>query len=120
MNNPKQERINLSELIVTLFVKVAVIVGLYYFCTYFELPIGLTAALILFIFLLYFTVSKYKVLNKNRKICFVGLTVSAFILSILFSYKHFVSDISINTLHIGIIILVPLLLWQYLEKKAKN
>jgi hypothetical protein len=98
----------------------AIMVGLYCFFTYFKLPIGLTAALILFVFLLYFTVSKYKALDKNRKICFVGLTLSMFILSTLFGYKHFVFDISINTLHIGVIVLAPLLLWQYLEKKSKN
>ena len=120
MNDSKQKHLSIPEVMISVIVKIVILVGMYYICTIFNLPMGLTASLILFALLSYLTLSNYNSLDKPKRVCFVGLTLAAFVLSSLFAYKHFVSDIRITVLHIGGIILAPFFLWKVLEKKAKN
>ena len=120
MNDTKKKPLNIPELMISVIVKCVVLAGMYYLCKTFNLPMGLTGALILFVLFLYFTLSKYNSLDKPKRVCFIGLTFAALILSSLFAYKHFVTEIRITVLHIGIIILIPFLVWKILEKKSQN
>jgi len=120
MNDTKKKPLNIPELMISVFVGCVVLAGIYFLCEAFNLPTGLTGALILFVLSLYLTLSKYNSLDKPKRVCFIGLTFAALILSSLFAYKHFVTEIRITALHVGIIILIPFLVWKILEKKSQN
>jgi hypothetical protein len=120
MDYSKSQKISRSGLLLSFLVKIVLILGIYYFCTFLNLPIGLTASFILFAFFMYLTLSSYKSLDKHKKVYFIGMTIAAFILLTLFGYNHFISEIRITALHIGVIILIPFFLWKILEKKAKD
>jgi len=59
-------------------------------------------------------------LPRPKRVFIIGLTISAFILTILFAYKYYVSDIEINIIYIGILLVLPVLLMQHLEKREKE
>jgi hypothetical protein len=120
MNDKEKKPLNIPELMISVFVTCVVLAGMYYLCETFNLPTGLTGALILFVLSLYLTLSKYNSLDTPKRVCFIGLTFATLILSSLFAYKHFVTEIRITVLHIGIIILIPFLVWKILEKKSQN
>jgi len=120
MNDSKRKRLSQSQLITSLLAELVILVGLYYLCTTYNLPMGLGGALFLLVVFAYLTLSKFNSLDKPKKVCFVGLTLASLVLTILFAYKHFVSDISITAIHVGVIMIAPILLWKHLEKKAKK
>ena len=120
MDYSKSQKISRSGLVLSVLVKVVVMLGIYYFCAFLNLPIGLTASFILFALFMYLTLSSYKSLDKPKKVYFIGMTIAAFILLILFGYNHFISEINITPLHIGVIILIPFFFWKILEKKVKD
>ncbi len=72
------------------------------------------------ILLIYFTIMHYQSLNYARKIGFSGLIVSFLILTIISVIDHYVTDIPINTLHVGALILPPIFMFQYIERKHNN
>jgi hypothetical protein len=119
MEEINKKQFSVTEILLSMIIKAAVLFGVYYLCDYFNFSIGLTGATILFLGSLYISIKYFKSFNKPKRVGFLGLTVSAFILSILFAYKHFVSDISITIIHVGILLCAPIILMNYLERKEK-
>jgi hypothetical protein len=120
MNGPKKKGFSGSQLIVSILAELVILVGLYYLCTTYNLPMALGGALFLLVLFVYLTLSKFNSLDKPKKVGFVGLTLASLVLAILFAYKHFVSDISITAIHVGVIMIAPILLWKHLERKARK
>ena len=120
MNESKQKEMSIAAQIVPGAFSILVLGVIYYFVTNFDLPMRLIVALILFAVTLFLTITNFKSFDKPRSICCIGLTISTLILSFLFAYKHFISDIRITALHIGGIIMVPFIIWRILEKKSKE
>ena len=120
MNDSKRISTSIKTRLIMLFVEVATLVGFYYLYTTYNLPMSLLGASFLFVSLLLFTLLKFNSLDKPKRVFSVGLTLSFLILTVLFAYKHFVSNISITTIHVGVIVIAPILLWKYLEKKTKK
>lgn len=114
------DRSELKGMLISLAVKLLVLVSLYLLCDYFQFPLGLTASLLLFAFALVFMIMHYNKFKTAQKVGFIGLAISAGLLSILFAYDHFIEDIRITVIHIGAIILPPLLIGSYLLKKDKE
>jgi peptidoglycan biosynthesis protein MviN/MurJ (putative lipid II flippase) len=121
-NNKKNTKppFNIAALIVQLSVMLFVMLGLFYLSNFIDLPQGLLSAFLLFIFLVYFSLRYYNKLHRPKRVFIIGLTISAFILTILFAYKYYVSDIEINIIYIGILLVLPVLLMQHLEKREKE
>jgi hypothetical protein len=67
----------------------------------------------------FLTFKNYNSLNKARKVGFVGLSISFAVLSILFAIKNYVVELEINIFHIVLIVLPPILLYSYIERKEK-
>ena len=111
---------NITALIVQIAVMLSVMLGLFYISDFIELPQGLLGAFLLFIFLVYFSLRYYNKLPRPKRVFIIGLTISAFILTILFAYKYYVSDIQISIIYIGILLVLPVLLMQHLEKREKE
>ena len=111
---------NITALIVQIAVMLSVMLGLFYISDFIELPQGLLGAFLLFIFLVYFSLRYYNKLPRPKRIFIIGLTISAFILTILFAYKYYVSDIQISIIYIGVLLVLPVLLMQHLERKEKE
>ena len=111
---------NITALIVQIAVMLSVMLGLFYISDFIELPQGLLGAFLLFIFLVYFSLRYYNKLPRPKRIFIIGLTISAFILTILFAYKYYVSDIQISIIYIGILLVLPVLLMQHFEKREKE
>ena len=109
-----------TELLIVLIVETCVLVALFYFYRTYGLPIGLVGCLFGFLFFLFVTVQKYGSMNRPTKIGAIGLTFSFLILSVLFGFKHYVMDIRISQLCVGIILVVPLLIMQYLKKRERK
>jgi hypothetical protein len=108
------------ELFISLIVETCVVVALFYFYRTYRLPVGLVGSLFGFLLFLFITIRKYSSMNKPTRIGSVGLTVSFLILSVLFGVKYYVTDITISQLYVGIILLVPVIIMQYLKKKEKG
>ena len=121
-NNSKNSKLqfNITALIVQIAVMLSVMLGLFYISDFIELPQGLLGAFLLFIFLVYFSLRYYNKLPRPKRVFIIGLTISAFILTILFAYKYYVSDIQISIIYIGILLVLPVLLMQHLEKREKE
>ena len=109
-----------SELLISILIKIIVILGLYFVCRYFQLPLGLTAAFLLFIFLGIITITDYKKFKKPQKASLVGLIIAPALLSLLFAYDHFIDNIRITVIHIFIILFIPIGIANYLMKKEKK
>jgi hypothetical protein len=120
MDDSKRKRLSQSKLIASILAELVILIGLYYLCTTYNLPMGLIGASFLLVVFLYLTLSKFNSLDKPKKVCFVGFTLSSLVLAILFAYKRFVSKISITAIHVGVIMIAPILLWKHLEKKIKK
>jgi uncharacterized membrane protein AbrB (regulator of aidB expression) len=121
-NNSKNSKLqfNITALIVQVAVMLSVVLGLFYLSNFLELPQGLLGASLIFIFLFYFSLRYYNKLPRPKRVFIIGLTISAFILTILFAYKYYVSDIQISIIYIGILLVLPVLLMQHLEKREKE
>jgi O-antigen/teichoic acid export membrane protein len=121
-NNSKNSKLqfNITALIVQVAVMLSVVLALFYLSNFLELPQGLLGASLIFIFLFYFSLRYYNKLPRPKRVFIIGLTISAFILTILFAYKYYVSDIPISIIYIGILLVLPVLLMQHLEKRKKE
>ena len=109
-----------KELLIFLPVKILVIAGVYYLCDYFQFPLGLTAATLLFVFSAMILITSYKKFKTPQKALFIGLLISSAILSLLFAYDYFIKDIRITVVHIFIILFIPIGIGNYLVKKEKE
>ena len=121
-NNSKNSKpqFNIIALVVQIAVMLSVMLGLFYLSNFIELSQGLLGAFLLFIFLFYFSLRYYNKLPRPKRVFIIGLTISAFILTILFAYKYYVSDIQISIIYIGVLLVLPVLLMQHLERKEKE
>lgn len=115
-----KSKLNIAALIIQIAVTLSVILGLFHLSRSFELPQGLLGALLLFIVSAYISLRYHSEFKQPKRVGFIGLTISALILTNLFVYKHYVSDIRITIIHIGILLGLPLLLTLHLEKKGKK
>lgn len=120
MNDSKQKEMSVSGQIVSGVVSIVVLGGIYYFGTNYDLPIRLIVAIVLFSLTLFLTITNFKSFDTPRRVCCVGLSISTLILSGLFAYKYYVADIRITALHIGVIIMLPFIIWRILEKRSKE
>ena len=100
--------------------KIATLLGIYFICKYFDLPLGLTGSFLLFIASVLIVVLNYRNFRKPQKIAFIGLIFSSAILSTLFAYDHFIVDIRITIIHIALIVFPPILIGNYLTNKEKT
>ena len=110
----------LKELLIVLPVKLLALAGIYYLCDYFKLPLGLTAATLLFVFSGMIIITSYKKFKTPQKALFIGLLISSAILSLLFAYDYFIKDIRITVVHIFIILFIPIGIGNYLIKIEKT
>ena len=109
-----------KKLLIALPVQILTLAGIYYLCDYFHLPIGLTAALLMFVFMSVVTLMDYKKFKKPQKAAFIDLIIASGLLSLLFAYDHFIRDIRITVIHIFAIIFPPIAIGNYLMKKEKE
>jgi len=109
-----------SRIAVLLLTKIATVALLLYCALYVHLPIGLLASAVILIIVTFITINKYKSMNYPKRVAFIGLTISAAILTILFTIKHYIADFHLNVLHIGIILLIPLLLYHYVKRRQEK
>lgn len=82
--------------------------------------IALVATLFLLIFTLYRTVSTYKSLNYAKKVGHFGYIISFSILATMYAMQYFSPDIKVPFLVAAAILLAPLLLYQYLQRREKD
>jgi hypothetical protein len=59
-------------------------------------------------------------LNKARRVGLVGLSIAFGVLSILFALKYYLVEFEISIFHIILIILPPILLYRYMERKEEG
>lgn len=109
-----------KDLIITLAVQAAVLIVAFYLATYTALPIPLLAASGIFIFVTILVLRNYHSLNKARRIGLVGLSIAFGVLSILFALKYYLVEFEISIFHIALLILPPLLLYRYMERKEEG
>lgn len=108
------------ELIVKLVVQASVAFSLFYLFRRYGLPVMVIASLLGFVVILVIAIPKYNAMTLSKRIGAFGSASSFLILSILFGIKYYVTDIRITQLHIGILVLAPLLIMQYLDKREKK
>jgi hypothetical protein len=106
-----------KDLFITLAVQAAVLIVLFYLATHTYLPIPIIAASCLFILVTFLVLKNYHLLNKAKRVGLIGLSISFGVLSILFALKYYLVEFEISMFHIILIILPPLLLYRYIEKK---
>ncbi len=109
-----------KELLIALPVKILTLAGIYYLCAYFQFPLGLTATTLFFVFSGMVIITSYKKFKTPPKALFIGLVISSAILSLLFAYDNFISDIRISVVHIFIVLFIPIGVGNYLMKKEKE
>ena len=108
------------EAVISCVVSSAVLVGMYYLWKTFNIPVAFIGASMLFAITLYLTISYFKAFDTHKRITMVGLVIAFLALSILSAYKHFVSDIRINTFLIIGVLMAPILIGKIIEKKSKE
>lgn len=82
--------------------------------------IALVATLFLLIFTLYRTVSTYKSLNYAKKAGHLGYIISFSILTIMYVIQYLFVNFKMPLLLAAIILLAPLLIYQFLARREKN
>jgi len=82
--------------------------------------LALTASAILLLCISLRTVYSYKSLNQAKRVGHFGLIISFSILTLMFAAKYLGMDVKVNVLHVAIIVLIPLLVYWYLEKRKKE
>jgi hypothetical protein len=116
----EKPKVKPKELIITLALQAAVLIVAFYLATHTALPIPLIAASVLFIFVTILVLKNYHSLNKARRVGLVGLSIAFGVLSILFGLKYYLVDFEISIFHIVLIILTPLFLYRYMERKEEG
>jgi len=111
---------NIKEMLISLLIKIIVLGGLYFLSQYFQFSVSLTAAILLSVFLGMIVITSYKNFKTPQKALFVGLFIASAILSLLFAYDYFISDIRITVFHILIVLFIPIGIGNYLVKKEKE
>jgi hypothetical protein len=109
-----------SGLLVSSLIKIVILLGLYFVCKYFQLPLALTATFLLFIFLALVAITEYKKFKKPQKVLLVGLILASLLLGLLFAYDHFVNNIRITVIHVFVILFTPIAIGNYFLKKQKE
>lgn len=82
--------------------------------------IAMVATSILFVYTLFRTLYYYRSLNYAKKVGHFGYIVSFFLLTTIYTIKYFVVDIRIHFLLAAFILLAPLFLYQFLERRGKK
>ena len=108
------------ELIITAVIQACVTASLFYLFRRYGLPVMIIGSLLGCIIILVPTVQRFNSLSLAKKIGSASSAFSLLILSVLFGIKYYVADIKITQLHVGILVLAPLLIMQYLDKREKK
>lgn len=118
-NETTHEKLSIKELVLGISIQTTSFLAIVYGTRYFNLPLGLTASLLMFLGFISFLFWNYKKLKLSVKVTFIGLSISSAILSILWAYKEFINQIRIDFALIIILIGGPVLIGNYLMKKEK-
>ncbi len=82
--------------------------------------IAMAATLVLLVYTLFRTIYSYESLSYAKKVGHLGYIISFFVLTTMYAVKFFLADFRIPFLLAAGILLAPLVLYQYLEKRKKG
>lgn len=85
-----------------------------------RLLIALAATLILLIFTVFRTIRSYQSLNYAKKVGHLGYIISFSVLAMMYAIKYFLVDIKVPFLFAAFILLAPLVLYQFLERRKED